>query len=302
MSDTISEKPPLFKAGYVAIAGRPNAGKSTLMNRLLGRKLSIVTPKPQTTRRRVLGIKTGSDHQVIFLDTPGLFEPKYLLQRTMVQAARECMGMADLVLWMTDASAASDADEKALEYLAPDRVPKLAVINKIDLVPKGGLLPMIGRFSGLNLFEEIVPVSALRNDGLDRLFELILKRLPAGEPFYPPDMMSDEPERFFVSEIIREQVFLQYKDEIPYAATVQIEEFKERPGRKDYVRAAIFVEHDSQKGIVIGRGGLALKKVGMKSREAAEAFLERPLFLELYVKVKPRWRNEQGAMREFGYA
>jgi GTP-binding protein Era len=302
MSDSVSENPRRFKAGYVAIAGRPNAGKSTLMNRLLGRRLSIVTPKPQTTRRRVLGIKTGSDHQVVFLDTPGLFEPKYLLQKTMVQAARDCMGMADLVLWMTDASSTLEADERAMKHLRPVRVPKWAVINKIDLIPKGGLLPMIGRYSSLNLFEEIVPVSALRNDGLDRLFDLILKRIPAGEPLYPTDVMSDEPERFFVSEIIREQVFLQYKDEIPYAATVQIEEFKERPKRKDYVRAVIFVEHESQKGIVIGRGGRALKTVGLKSREAAEAFLERPLFLELYVKVKPRWRNERDAMREFGYA
>jgi GTP-binding protein Era len=302
LSDPISERPLLFKVGYVAIVGRPNVGKSTLMNRLLGRKLSIVTPKPQTTRRRVLGIKTGGDHQIVFLDTPGLFEPKYLLQKIMVRAARDCMGMSDLVLWMTDASGMTDKDEKALEFLGPLSMPKFAVINKIDLFPKGGLLPLTDRFSKLKLFEEIVPVSALRKDGLDRLFTLVLNRLPAGEPFYPSDVMSDEPERFFVSEIIREQVFLQYKEEIPYSSTVQIEEFREKPGGKDYIRAVIFVEHDSQKGIVIGRGGQALKKVGQKSREAAEAFLGRPVFLELFVKVKPGWRSEPGAMREFGYA
>jgi GTPase len=250
-----SQKSAVFKVGYAAIVGKPNVGKSTLMNRLLGRKLSIVSPKPQTTRRRVLGIKTGDDHQVIFLDTPGLLEPKYLLQKTMVQAAQEGMAMADLVLWMVEAFSVSDQDEQVVGLLREVRAPKLAVINKVDLVPKGQILPLIGRFASLNLFEEIVPISALQNDGLDRLFRLILDRLPDGEPFYPPDVMSDEPERFFVSEIIREQVFMQYKEEIPYATAVQIEEFAERPGKKDYIRALIFVEHDSQKGILIGRGG-----------------------------------------------
>jgi len=290
-----------FSTGYVAIIGRPNVGKSTLMNRLLGTKLSIVTPKPQTTRRRILGIKTGDHHQVIFLDTPGLLEPKYLLQKAMVQAARESMEMSDLILWMTDVSSAAVEDEKTFGLMRPLGQRKIAVINKVDLVAKASLLPLIERLSGMSLFEEIVPVSALKNDGLDRLFSLILARLPRGGPLYPADALSDEPERFFASEIIRESVFLLYKEEIPYATTVQVEEFQERPGKKDYIRAVIFVEQESQKGILIGKGGLALKKVGQKSRAAIEAFLERPVFLELFVKVKPRWRSEPAAMREFGY-
>ena len=291
-----------FRVGYVAIIGKPNVGKSTLMNSLLGAKLSIVTPKPQTTRRRILGIKTGEDHQVIFLDTPGLLEPKYLLQKTMVQSVQESMGMADLIVWMADAASMTEQDTKIFELLKSIKQRKIAVINKVDLVEKGSLLPLIERLYGLALFEEIVPVSALKNDGLDRLFSLIQSRLPHGEPVYPPDVMSDEPERFFVSEIIRESVFMLYKEEIPYATTVQVEEFLERPGKKDYIRAVIFVEQDSQKGILIGKGGLALKRVGQKSRAAIEAFLERPVFLELFVKVKPKWRSEPGAMREFGYA
>jgi GTPase len=293
---------PDFRVGYVAIIGKPNVGKSTLMNRLLGAKLSIVTPKPQTTRRRILGIKTGDNHQVIFLDTPGLLEPKYLLQKTMVESAQESMEMADLIVWMADAASVTEQDEKILVLLKSLKHRKIAVINKVDLVEKTSLLPLIERLSGLALFEEIVPVSALKNDGLDRLFSLIQNRLPRGEAFYPSDVMSDEPERFFVSEIIREAVFMLYKEEIPYATTVQVEEFLERPGRKDYIRAVIFVEQDSQKGILIGKGGLALKRVGQKSRAAIEAFLERPVFLEMVVKVKPKWRNEPGAMREFGYA
>jgi GTPase len=292
---------PDFRVGYVAIIGKPNVGKSTLMNRLLGTKLSIVTPKPQTTRRRILGIRTGEDHQAIFLDTPGLLEPKYLLQKTMVQSAREGMEMADLIVWMADASSVTEQDAKILELLKSLKQRKIAVINKVDLVDKSSLLPLIGRFSSQALFEEIVPVSALKNDGLDRLFSLIRSRLPRGEPLYPADVMSDEPERFFVAEIIRESVFMLYKEEIPYATTVLVEEFKERPAKKDYIRAVIFVEQDSQKGILIGKGGLALKRVGQKSRTAIEAFLERPVFLELYVKVKPKWRNEPGAMRELGY-
>jgi GTP-binding protein Era len=301
VKDPTTEKSADFKTGYVAIIGRPNVGKSTLMNRLLGSKLSIVTPKPQTTRRRILGILTGDHHQVIFLDTPGLLEPKYLLQKTMVQAARESMEMSDLILWMTDASSVTGQDDKTFGLLKSLGQPRFAVINKVDLVAKESLLPLIERFAGTALFEEIVPVSALKNDGLDRLFSLILARLPSGGPLYPADAMSDEPERFFASEIIRESVFLLYKEEIPYATAVKVEEFHERPGKKDYIRAVIFVEQESQKGILIGKGGLALKKVGQKSRAAIEAFLERPVYLELFVKVKPKWRSEPGAMREFGY-
>jgi GTPase len=307
---------PVFKTGYVAIVGRPNVGKSTLMNRFLGTKLSIVTPKPQTTRRRILGIKSGADHQVVFVDTPGLFEAKYELQKSMVRAALDGMAMADLVLWMADtgafgagtfgtgaygAKASTGREDPSLNLVLPLAQPKFAVLNKVDLVSKPNLLPLIDSLHRLGAFEEIVPVSALHNDGLDRLFALIVGRLPAGQPLYPVDSLSDQSERFFVAEIVREQVFLQYRDEIPYACAVQIEAFEERSSGKDYIRAVLVAEHESQKGILIGRNGQSLKRVGARARVGIEAFLGRPVFLELFVKINKDWRIRPEAMREFGY-
>jgi GTPase len=289
-----------YKSGTVAIAGRPNAGKSTLMNALVGAELSIVTPKPQTTRRRVLGIRTADDHQIIFLDTPGLIEPTYALQTAMMQAARESMEAAEALVWMTDVSDPG-SDEACALALKGIKVPIVAAVNKIDKVPPTVLPPSVDRLKRLGIFREVIPVSAAKGDGLDRLVQSLLEILPSGGPLYPEDSLSDEPERFFVSEIIRKQVLLRYRDEIPYACEVRIEAFEERPGRKDMIAAVIFAEQESQKGILIGRGGEALKAVGSASRQEIETFLGRPVYLELRVKVKPKWRRTPGSLREFGY-
>ncbi len=290
-----------FRTGYVAIVGKPNVGKSTLMNNLLHHKLAIVSPKPQTTRHRILGILNGEDYQVIFLDTPGIMQPKYLLQEVMVKTARRTMKEADLILMMVEATGLTPDDEEITQLLADFKVPKLLAINKIDLVPKDHILSLIDHFQAAKLFQEIVPISALKADGLDILTSLIVESLPAGELFYPQDMISDEPERFFVSEIIREKIFLLYGEEIPYATTVQVEDFYEREGRKDFIRAVVIVERDSQKGILIGKGGQALKKVGKQAREDIEHFLGRPIFLELEVRVKKKWRKDASLMRKLGY-
>jgi GTPase len=289
-----------YKSGTVAIAGRPNAGKSTLMNALVGAELSIVTAKPQTTRRRVLGIRTADDHQIVFLDTPGLIEPSYALQNAMMQTARESLEASEAIVWVTDVSEAGSDDSDAL-ILKSHPVPKIAAVNKIDKVPPSVLSPRVESLKGLGLFREVIPLSAMKGDGLDRLVQSLLEILPPGGPLYPEDSLSDEPERFFVSEIIRKQVLLRYRDEIPYACEVRIEAFEERSGRKDHIAAVIFTEQESQKGILIGRGGEALKAVGSASRQEIETFLGRPVYLELRVKVKPKWRRTPGSLREFGY-
>jgi len=290
-----------FRVGYAAIVGKPNVGKSTLMNRLLRQKLAIVSPKPQTTRHRILGILNGRDHQVIFLDTPGLMHPKYRLQKNMVKTAQKTMKEADLILMMVEATGVGTNDENVVHMLNTLKAQKFLLVNKVDLVQKNRLLSLIENFQEMALFQEIVPISALRSDGLDLLLSLILKYLPEGEPFYPPDMVSDEPERFFVSEIIREQIFIHYGEEIPYSAAVQIETFEEKPEHKDYIRAIVNVERDSQKGIIIGKGGQTLKKVGIRARENIEQFLGRPVFLELDVRVKKNWRKNDSLIKRMGY-
>jgi len=296
----VSQNVP-FKVGYVAIVGLPNVGKSTLMNQLLGARLSIVTPKPQTTRHSILGILSREAFQVIFLDTPGLIDPKYSLQKIMRAKAEEAIKMADVVVWLFDASQPLELAESMLALLRPIETPKLAILNKIDLVAKPLLLPQIDQLNQLNLFKEIIPISALYNDGIDRVLNCILQYLPTGEPFYAPEQLSDRPERFFIAELIREQIFLLYGEEIPYATTVQIEEYKERPKGKDYIRAVIFVEQEGQKAILIGKNGEAIKRVGQRARENIEAFLGKPVYLELFVRVKPKWRKEPSMLRELGY-
>jgi len=290
-----------FKAGYVAIVGRPNVGKSTLMNTLLDRKLAIVTHKPQTTRHQILGILTGDNHQVILLDTPGLMNPQYMLQEAMMQTARKTMQQADLILMMMDAVDPMERDEEIIGPLDKYTQPKFLVINKIDRVDKVEVLPLMDRFTQTGLFREIIPISALRADNLDRLLSCILDVLPTGEPYYPPDQISNEPERFFVSEIIREQIFLHYGDEIPYSTTVQIDAFEERSQGKDYIEATIVVERDSQKGILIGKGGLAIKRTGQTARQGIEQFIQRPVFLKLNVRVKKKWRKDENLIKRFGY-
>jgi GTP-binding protein Era len=293
---------PSFKAGYVALIGRPNVGKSTLMNALLGQKLSIVTPKPQTTRHRVLGISSGNEHQIIFLDTPGLLIPRYKLQETMVKTARSAIEEADVLLFMIEPDdKISQANHSILSELVATKKPLILTINKIDLVEKDKLLPIIDQYSQSFKLSSIIPISAIKADGLEKLKQLIIEHLPVGFPFYPLDTITDQPERFFVAEIIREKIFQKYGEEIPYSTTVTIEEFKEREQGKDYVRAVIYVERTSQKGIIIGKQGAALKKVGQIARAEIELFLGRPVYLELFVKVKEKWRQKETVLKELGY-
>lgn len=295
-----------FKAGFVAIVGRPNVGKSTLLNQLLQFKLSIISPKPQTTRHKILGILSGEDHQVVFLDTPGVMrQARDTLDERMLARAYEAMDEADLVVLMVEPRPPGDIEERLLERLKQRATPALLAINKIDLVKKAELLPVMDAYRQRYGFLEIVPISALQRDGVDLLRDLIVKHLPEGEPFYPPDQLTDRPERFLVGEIVREKVYHLYGEEIPYHVAVEIEEFREaRPeeGRtKDYIRAVIYVNRDSQKKILIGRGGQALKRVGMLAREEVEALLGRPVYLELWVKTRPKWRENPAFLKQVGY-
>ncbi len=294
-----------FKTGYVAIVGRPNVGKSTLINGLLQTKLSIVTPKAQTTRSRIIGVLTGDDYQAIFLDTPGyLQKPQYELHKLMLQRVREVIEEADLVLFMVEPYGIKAGDLAVLERIKEKKKPTILVINKVDTVRKLDLLPLIEEWSKKYDFLEIVPISALKLDGVDRLLDLVVKYLPEGPALYPEDYVSDQPERFFVAEIIREKIFQLYRQEIPYATAVEIDEFVEQDpehGGKDYIRAIIYVEHDSQKGILIGKGGEALKRVGIQARQEIEAFLGRPVHLELWVKVRKHWRKDVNFLRRLGY-
>ncbi|NPV14637.1 GTPase Era [candidate division WOR-3 bacterium] len=281
-----------FRAGYVAIIGRPNAGKSTLLNRLLGHRLAIVTPKPQTTRHRILGILNGPDYQALLLDTPGILDPKYTLHKFMKEEIKKALDDSDVVLLVIDATEPELTD---LKLLAGRRA--LVALNKIDAVPKQNLLPLTAECAQAGI-EKVFMISALKGDGVDDLKKGIVELLPEGAPFYPPDSLSERPERFFVAELIREAVFNRYGAEIPYSTTVVIEEFRERPNRKDYIRAVIYVEKESQKGILIGEGGRALKKVGEIARESIEQFLGRPVYLELWVKVTKSWRQDENFIRQ----
>jgi GTP-binding protein Era len=297
-----TEGKAVFRVGYVAILGRPNVGKSTLMNALLGQKLSIVSPKPQTTRHRILGILSGETFQIVFFDTPGLLDPRYKLQEVMLKSAERAAQDADEVLFMIEALPEShELDFQWLERLKILDKPSILAINKIDLVPKDQLLPLIDECHRRYQFREIVPISALKQDGIDILRDVLVRYLPEGSPLYPEDMLTDQPERFFVAEIIREKIFQRYGEEIPYSATVVIDEFKERPGAKDYIRASIYVEKPGQRKILIGKGGEALKRIGREAREEIEAFLGRPVFLELWIGVKEKWRQKESLLRQFGY-
>lgn len=290
--------PEGHRSGYVAIVGKPNVGKSTLMNALVGRKLSIVTYKPQTTRNRVLGILSGDDYQIIFLDTPGIIAPRYRLHEAMMHDVRDSVAEADLLLFMADASQGR-VDAESLKVIT-DR-PALLVVNKMDLIRQEEALPLVQAYVETRAFEDVIPISAATGFNLDVLKRELIRRLPPGPPFYPKDMLSEHPERFFVTEIIREKIFELYHEEIPYSVQVNIVQYEEQPNGKDRISAEIVVERESQKGIVIGRGGSALKKVGIAARKDIEAFVGKGVFLELHVKVRDDWRNKDTLLRSYGY-
>lgn len=299
--------PPLnFHAGYVAIVGEPNVGKSTLMNGLLGQKISIVTPKPQTTRHKILGILSADTHQIVFLDTPGIILPRYALHTAMMQAAGSAMQDGDILLLMIDGSRPRKADEPEiialLQRLESTGKPVYLAINKVDLVQKETLLPIIESYSKAFSFREIIPLSALTLEGADTLVEAIARDLPIHPPYYPLDIVSEAHQRFFVSEIIREKVFLACREEVPYATAVDIVEFKERDAGKWFISADVYVERDSQKGILIGKKGAMLKQIGRLARTDVERFLDHPVFLELHVRVKENWRADDDLLRRLGYS
>ncbi len=284
-----------FRSGYIALIGRPNAGKSTLLNALLGHRLAIVTPKPQTTRHRILGILNGPNYQAMLLDTPGILAPKYTLQKLMKQEIERALADADVILLLIDVTAPVFED---LNLLSGRNA--VVALNKIDQIPRPNLLPIAERCAREGS-DRIYMISALKGDGIEDLKQRLIQILPEAPPFYPSDQISERPERFFVAEMIREAIFNRYGAEVPYSTTVEIEEFKERPGRKDYIRATIYVERESQKAILIGDGGRALRSVGEIARESIEQFLGRPVYLELWVKVARNWRDDEPFIRRTVY-
>ncbi|MCY3712582.1 MAG: GTPase Era [Gemmatimonadetes bacterium] len=290
------------RAGFVALVGKPNVGKSTLMNALLQHRLSIVTPRPQTTRQRVLGILTKDDCQILFLDTPGLLEPGYRLQEYMLQSAVHTLHDSDAAVAIVDATRFErDLDDRVAGFLEQSRGPVILAINKIDRIPRISLLPKIERAADRFPFTEIVPVSALKGDGLEPLLSAVIRVLPAGPALYPADMLTDQPERFFVGEIIREHLFLALREELPYASAVIVEDFTDRPNGTAFIQAGIIIERASQKGIIIGKNGRMLKRIGSSARKAIVEFLDRPVYLDLRVKVRPSWRKKEQELRRLGY-
>ena len=297
-----------FRAGYCAIIGKPNVGKSTLMNGLLDFKLSIISPRPQTTRRRVMGIINRPKYQIIFLDTPGLIDPKYRLQKVLGTFIETSINDADMLLYLVECMNMKAENQiiieeeiQKLSEINPQKKSVILIINKIDLFSRDQLLPLLNRYNSLYPFHKLIPVSAIKKDGLHELEIEMEQLLPVHPPFYDPDVLTEQPERFFVAEFIREQIFLHFHEEIPYSTEVQIEEFKERNNGKDLIQAVIHVERDSQKGIIIGKKGSTIKNIGVKARKVIENFLGREVFLEIRVKVSKNWRKNEDQIRKFGY-
>lgn len=292
-----------YKSGYVAIVGEPNVGKSTLLNTLLNQKISIVTKKPQTTRQRILGILSREEAQIIFIDTPGLLIPKYLLHKEMIKHAKAALTNSDIILVMIPANQKAELPPEVSEHILPLCSLKtvLLVINKVDKVNKSELLTSMQIFSRLELFKEVIPISALKKENIDNLIYSAIKYLPEHEAYYPADIVSEYPERFFVSEFIREKVFEKFRQEIPYSSAVEVREFKDRVKGKALINADIIVERESQKGIIIGKKGSALKVIGIEARKEIEDFLQREVFLELHVKVRDKWRQNKSMLAQLGY-
>lgn len=295
-----------FRAGFVNIIGRPNAGKSTLMNALVGERMSIITHKPQTTRHRIIGILSGDNFQIVFSDTPGYVKaPTYRMHNAMNRFVEGTVEDADLMLVVFDLTEELEADNPLIEILKKTEVPVLLILNKKDLVAEQRIEDVTGWWKKRIKFEEAIPISALHDAQAGFLLEKILSYLPEGEPFYPTDQLTDRPERFFVSEIIREKILRLYDDEIPYACEVNIEDFKESKTKTGEdiarIRATIYVMRETQKAILLGKGGTAIKKLGTYARKDIEEFLQTKAFLDLTVKVRDNWRDDEQALQRFGY-
>jgi len=299
----LSESADIFKSGFVTIIGRPNVGKSTLLNRILGQKIAIVSNKPQTTRNRILGIHNLPGAQILFIDTPGIHHAKGKLNRFMVdQALSSCSGV-DLVLYVVEITERpGPEDDSILNILAAGKVPVILLVNKIDLLPQAQQLVLIAEWAKRFAFREIVPVSGLSGENVDYLLTLLPKYLKDGPKYYPDDMITDLPERFIVAEMIREQVLKQTRDEIPYRVAVAVESFEEKP-EKDLVviKAVIVVDRDSHKGILLGRQGTKIRAIGKAARVDIERLLDTRVYLEVFIKVQRNWTESDRLLREFGY-
>ncbi len=295
-----SEPNAPHKSGFVNIIGNPNVGKSTLMNALVGERLSIITSKAQTTRHRIMGIVNGDDFQIVYSDTPGILKPNYRLQESMMRFVTGAISDADVIVYVTDTVEDSSRSEEVLEKISHGQVPTILVINKIDLTTPERLEVLVAKWRERLPHAVIVPTSAKETFNIGGLFDMILERLPEGEPFYPKDTLTDKTLRFFATEIIREKILLNYDKEIPYSCEVVIEEYKEE-STIDRISATIYVARDSQKGIIIGHKGERLKRVGTQARKDLELFLDKKVFLQLYVKVMDNWRDSDKELRKFGY-
>lgn len=294
------EKAMEHRSGFVNILGNPNVGKSTLMNVLVGQRLSVATPKAQTTRHRIMGILSGDDYQIVYSDTPGILNPKYRLQSAMMRSVESALEDADLILYVTDVVETISKNEAYLNRILTSSVDKIIVINKIDLTDQPGLEQLVSTWNTLAPEVPLFPVSAVNRFNTANLLKEIIKRLPAGPPYFPKDQLTDRYERFFVTEIIRGKIFEQYQKEIPYSVEVEIESYTEEPGL-NRIGAVIYVARESQKGIIIGHKGSRLKRVGTEARREMEDFLGKKVFLEMHVKVAPEWRDNPRMLKKFGY-
>ena len=290
----------MHKSGFVNIVGNPNVGKSTLMNALVGEKISIITSKAQTTRHRILGIVNGEDFQIIYSDTPGVLKPNYRLQESMLNFSRSALTDADVLIYVTDVFDSYDKNADFVEKVNLNTAPLLLIINKIDLIDEEKLIVLVEKWKLLTPRAEIYPVSALEKFNIEPVFKRIKELLPESPPFFDKDQLTDKSERFFVTEIIREKILMNYEKEIPYSVEVEVEQFKEE-GNLIRINAVIYAERDSQKGIIIGHGGKSLKKVGTEARKDLEQFFDKKVFLELFVKVEKDWRNKDIKLKDFGY-
>jgi GTPase len=289
-----------FKSGFVNILGNPNVGKSTLMNAMVGEKLSIITPKAQTTRHRIMGIVNGDNYQIVFSDTPGILKPNYKLQEAMLSFVNTAFSDADIILYVTDVVEAPDKHLPYIEKLKKTEVPLYVLINKIDLTNEQELTVLTERWHEILPDAQILPISAKHKFQIDLLFQVIVKKLPEGPPYFPDDMLTDKPMRFFVAEIIREKIFFHYRKEIPYSVEVEVDAYKEED-RIVRISALIYVVRKTHKSILIGKGGVSLKKIGTEARLELESFIGKKVFLELFVKVKEDWKNNDNNLKSFGY-